>query len=158
RIVCQGRCDTRQHHREPKNDARKRRYRRSVVGFHKFLPLIGGGRRHNERWTDGRFRPVHGPRLRPPRPRSGISQGELGNAVQKDTRARRNRPALFWSCPRPLGQERSSKSAIPSQVASSCDGHHKKALFTAEPRKKNHVVLTARALAGISNDPMRPPI
>jgi len=43
---------------------------------------------------------------------------------------------------------------LPSQVAPSCDGHHKKALFTTEPRKKNRVVPTARALAGISSDPM----
>ena len=43
---------------------------------------------------------------------------------------------------------------LPSQVAPSCDGHHKKALFTTEPCKKNRALLTARALAGISSDPM----
>ena len=36
-----------------------------------------------------------------------------------------------------------------------CDGHHKKALFIAELRKKNRAFLTAPALAGISNDLMQ---
>jgi hypothetical protein len=44
---------------------------------------------------------------------------------------------------------------FPSQAVPSCDGHHKKALFTTEPRKKNRAFLTAPALAGISSDPMR---
>ena len=44
---------------------------------------------------------------------------------------------------------------FPSQAVPSCDGHHKKALFNIEPRKKNRALLTARALAGISSDPMR---
>ena len=35
------------------------------------------------------------------------------------------------------------------------DGHHKKALFIAELRKKNRAFLTAPALAGISNDLMQ---
>ena len=35
------------------------------------------------------------------------------------------------------------------------DGHHKKALFIAEPRKKNRAFLTAPALAGISSDLMQ---
>jgi hypothetical protein len=36
-----------------------------------------------------------------------------------------------------------------------CDGHHKKALFIAELRKKNRAFLTAPALAGISGDLMQ---
>src|SRR5262245_24954820 len=36
-----------------------------------------------------------------------------------------------------------------------CDGHHKKALFIAELRKKNRAFLTAPALAGISSDLMQ---
>jgi hypothetical protein len=35
------------------------------------------------------------------------------------------------------------------------DGHHKKAIFIAEPRKKNRAFLTAPALAGISSDLMQ---
>jgi hypothetical protein len=35
------------------------------------------------------------------------------------------------------------------------DGHHKKALFIAEPRKKNRAFLTAPALSGISSDLMQ---
>jgi hypothetical protein len=42
-----------------------------------------------------------------------------------------------------------------SALRSLCDGHHKKALFIAELRKKNRVFLTAPALAGISSDPMQ---
>jgi hypothetical protein len=40
-------------------------------------------------------------------------------------------------------------------LRSSCDGHHKKALFIAEPRKKNRAFLTAPALAGISSNLMQ---
>jgi hypothetical protein len=40
-------------------------------------------------------------------------------------------------------------------LRSSCDGHHKKALFIAELRKKNRAFLTAPALAGISSDLMQ---
>jgi hypothetical protein len=40
-------------------------------------------------------------------------------------------------------------------LPSLCDGHHKKALFIAELRKKNRAFLTAPALAGISNDLMQ---
>jgi hypothetical protein len=36
-----------------------------------------------------------------------------------------------------------------------CDGHHKKALFIVELRKKNRAFLTAPALAGISSDLMQ---
>ena len=36
-----------------------------------------------------------------------------------------------------------------------CDGHHKKALFIADLRKKNRAFLTAPALAGISSDLMQ---
>jgi hypothetical protein len=36
-----------------------------------------------------------------------------------------------------------------------CDGHHRKALFIAELRKKNRAFLTAPALAGISSDLMQ---
>jgi hypothetical protein len=43
---------------------------------------------------------------------------------------------------------------FPSQAVPSCDGHHKKALFTTEPRKNNRAFLTAPALAGISSDAM----
>jgi len=40
-------------------------------------------------------------------------------------------------------------------LRSSCDGHHKKALFIAKLRKKNRAFLTAPALAGISRDLMQ---
>src|SRR6266481_3088788 len=40
-------------------------------------------------------------------------------------------------------------------LRSLCDGHHKKALFIAELRKKNRAFLTAPALAGISSNLMR---
>src|SRR5262250_1086577 len=40
-------------------------------------------------------------------------------------------------------------------LRSLCDGHHKKALFIAELRKKNRAFLTAPALAGISSDLMQ---
>jgi hypothetical protein len=40
-------------------------------------------------------------------------------------------------------------------LRSSCDGHHKKALFIAELRKKNRAFLTAPAPAGISSDLMQ---
>ena len=40
-------------------------------------------------------------------------------------------------------------------VRSLCDGHHKKALFIAELRKKNCESLTTPALAGISSDLMQ---
>ena len=40
-------------------------------------------------------------------------------------------------------------------LRSLCDGHHKKALFIAELRKKNRAFLTAPTLVGISSDPMR---
>ena len=42
-----------------------------------------------------------------------------------------------------------------SALRSLCDGHHKKALFIAELRKKNRAFLTAAALAGISSDLMQ---
>ena len=37
-------------------------------------------------------------------------------------------------------------------LRSLCDGHHKKALFIAELRKKNCAFVTAPALAGINTD------
>ncbi len=40
-------------------------------------------------------------------------------------------------------------------LRSLCDGHHKKALFIADLRKKNRAFLTAPALAGISSDLMQ---
>jgi len=40
-------------------------------------------------------------------------------------------------------------------LRSLCDGHHKKALFIAELRKKNRAFLTAPAPAGISCDLMQ---
>jgi hypothetical protein len=40
-------------------------------------------------------------------------------------------------------------------LRSFCDGHHKKALFIAELRKKNRAFLTAPALTGISSDLMQ---
>ena len=40
-------------------------------------------------------------------------------------------------------------------LRSLCDGHHKKALFIAELRKKNCESLTTPALAGISSDLMQ---
>jgi len=40
-------------------------------------------------------------------------------------------------------------------LRSLCDGHHKKALFIVELRKKNRSFLTAPALAGISSDLMQ---
>ena len=40
-------------------------------------------------------------------------------------------------------------------LRSLCDGHHKKAFFISELRKKNRAFLTAPALAGISSDLMQ---
>ena len=40
-------------------------------------------------------------------------------------------------------------------LRSLCDGHHKKALFITELRKKNRAFLTAPVLAGISSDLMQ---
>jgi hypothetical protein len=40
-------------------------------------------------------------------------------------------------------------------LRSLCDGHHKKALFIAELRKKNRAFLTEPALAGISSELMQ---
>jgi hypothetical protein len=40
-------------------------------------------------------------------------------------------------------------------LRSSCDGHHEKALYTTELRKKNRTFLTAPGLAGISSDLMQ---
>jgi hypothetical protein len=77
------------------------------------------------------------------RSRAHVSSQPRPRAGAFFLRSARHRAA---PCPAHAGR------ASPRQLR---DGHHKKALFIAEPRKKNRAFLTAPALAGISSDLMQ---